>query len=144
MWSRFKEAFNNMGRGAKSFALYAYFSAMVYFIVIWFLGMDIIELGIGIGLISAIVVEPIIETSEKGNKARGVRAIFRFTFAKNILSSASICFLLAWIGTVINNYWFNFGFEPISFGLAFASIHRLLSFIYYSVARLIKRTLSLV
>jgi len=126
MWKRLRESFNHLNRGKKSFILYFYFSAMAFFMIVWVFGFDILELGIVIGLFSAIVIEPLLETSEKGNKAK--EFIFKFIFARKVIFSVTICFFLVILRYLINQVFSGYEFEPISFGLLFAGTHTVLSY----------------
>ena len=126
MWERLRESFNNLNRGKKSFILYFYFSAMAFFMIVWVFNFDIIELSIVIGLLSAIVIEPLLETSEKGNKAKDF--LFKFLFARKVIFSVVICFFCVLLRFLINQVFSGYEFEPISFGILFAGTHALFSY----------------
>ena len=107
---------------------------MAFFIVVWMLGFDLFELGIVIGLLSAIIIEPLLQTVEKGNKAKD--SVFRFIFARKVIFSTVICFSLIAIRHFINQVFSGFDFEPISFGVLFASVHTIYSYCINFLLRL--------
>jgi len=118
------DKFKESPEGVKAFLLYAYFAGMAFFIVAWFLELGIVEMGVVMGLFSALLIEPILETSEKANKAREIKTIFRFKFAINILLSVAVTYVLVLVRYWVVSYWFMFDFEPVSFGLLFASVRQ--------------------
>jgi len=134
MWNKLKDSFNRSSYGARAFILYFYFSAMAFFMVVWMFGFDLFELGVVIGLLSAIVIEPLLQTSEKGNKAK--EFAFKFIFARKVIFSLIICFSLIAIRHLINQVFGGFDFEPISFGLLFAGVHALFSYFMNFLFRL--------
>jgi len=139
MIDRIKESFANMNLQVKAFLLYAYFAGMAFFIMAWLFGQGFFGIGVAIGFFSALIIEPLLETSEKGIKAREITTIFRFRFARCLLFSIGICYLIAWIRFVISYNLFNFYFEPFSFGFIYAVLHMLIITILRRLWRLVRR-----
>jgi len=138
MIRRFVNAFNNMGRGIKTFALYAYFAAMSFFLMAWIFGLGFIEIGALIGFLGVLLAEPLIDASGKGKKTRDIKTIFSFNFVRGVLLSIGICLIIALLRFAIQINLFTFNFEPISFGIVYAAFHAPLDFAlrkFWQIAR---------
>ena len=119
----------------KRFGLYAYFAGMAFFLVAWFLELGIVEMGIVMGLFSALIIEPIVETAEQANQAREIKTIFRFKFAINILLSVFITYVIVLLRYLIVTHVLMFDLEPISFGLLFASLRHVIMWLFGKIRR---------
>ena len=118
--------------------IHSYFAGMVFFIMAWVLGTGFVEVGIAIGIFAALIVEPILETLEKGNRARDIRTIFRFKLASGIVIAVAICYLMTVLRHLVSVYFFNFYFEPISFGLVYGIMYTVISKLLSKVKSIIR------
>jgi len=139
MIERAKKAFVNMDGWAKAYLLYAYFAGLAFFIMAWMFGQGFFGVGILVGVFSALIIEPALETINKGNRAREIKDIFRFKLARCVMFSLFISYLLALIRYTIASSMIHFYFEPISFGLAYAFLHVLIISILRKVWHRIRR-----
>ena len=120
---RIKQAWGSMNGDVKRFIAYSYFAGMAFFFVAWIAGAGFVELGIALGFASALVIEPLIETDDLGNKARDVKTIFRFRFAGAIIMAVALCYLISFAQFQIGLRFWAFEFEPIPFGLDYGSLY---------------------
>ena len=133
MKERIARAWGNMSGWAKRLLLYSYFAGMVFFFVAWVLGQGFVEVGIVLGLVGALILEPLLETQEMGNRARDIRTIFRFKFAISIIHAVFICYLLALFRFFMEQNFFAFSYEPFSFGLLFGVFHTVITGVFTKI-----------
>lgn len=127
MIERLKNAFTNMDGWAKSLLLHAYFAGMAFFIMAWIFGQGFVGIGILTGVFSGIIVEPLMNTTDKSGQQKQAGTFFRrFRLARCVLFSVLICYLIALGRFALAVNVFDFEFEPFSFGLAYGLVHVLI------------------
>ena len=107
----------------KIFLLYFYMAGLAFFVGGIGLGLGFFEMGVIIAVLNSFITEPLVANIKLGNKAKDVKEIARFRFAKNALMGILICYFIAWFHQVVLTQFFHFYLEPISFGLVYATIH---------------------
>ena len=109
-----------MDTWAKSFLLHAYFAGMSFFIMAWIFGQGFVGIGIMTGVFSGLIVEPLLQRSEKIGPEQIAKIFSRFKIVRCILFSVLICYLIA-----VSRFRLvpAFDFEPFSFGLIYALAH---------------------
>jgi hypothetical protein len=118
---------------------HAYVAGMIFFFFTWAMGLGVVEMGIILGLLAALVVEPILETIDRGNRARDIAVIFRFRLAGSVFLAVGICILLAYIRSVVGTHFFEFDFEPISFGVLYGAVYTAVTSIISRIAAQIRK-----
>ena len=123
MTTRFKEYWSSMRSWVRCWITHAYFAGMIFFFFAWVVGIGVIEIGIILGLLAALVIEPILETMNQGNRARDIAVIFKFRLAGSVLLAVGICVLLSYMRNIFGAVFFEFDYEPISFGILYGGVY---------------------
>jgi len=136
---KLKERFYTLDDKVKVFLLFAYVAALVFLIVVIGLGLGFFELGLFLGMVNSFMTDSLVANIKLGNKARDIKVIARFNFARNLLLSILVCYSIAWLQNAVSVHLFQIYLEPISFGLIYTTLHFVVVNIFYHVRKLIKR-----
>jgi len=127
---KIKKAFASLDDRVKIFLLFFYTAGLAFFIGGIGLGLGFFELGIMIAVINSFVTDPLVANIKIGNKAKDVKEMARFRFAKNCLLSILNCYFIAWFHQQLLVQIFHFYLEPITFGMLYATAHQSVTAIF--------------
>lgn len=101
-----------------------YFAASFFYLFIWGLGVSFIELALILTLVNTFVLDYI---ENKIIELDGLNKKLTVRLGINFLINTIICILLILLYYNARTYYPNFGLEPISFGIIYLILYKLLS-----------------